>query len=140
MKVYDAYYVPPRCDTQVFSEKFQTLIKINRCILSEQETTYSTVFFHFFNRFLFPDAEKGCIFHQPVLHKDRHGHSNKPDGYIAKLKSGVPSIPILVTDFKKTDFKKALSESLGYFQSISTLSKLHEPMLVMPSTPTKLTP
>ena len=76
-----------------------------------------------------------------MLHKDRHGHNSKPDGYVAKLKSGVPSTSILVSNFKKTDYIiKALSESLGYFQSISTLSKLHKPMLVMPSTPIKLTP
>ena len=120
MKVYGAYYAPSRYvhDTQVFSEKFQTLMKINRytpCILGDRETTYSSVFFHLLDRFLFPDAEKGCILRQPVLHKDRYGHSNKPDGYTAKLKSGVSSTPILVSDLRRLTLKRHFLRALDIF-------------------------
>ena len=83
--------------------------------------------------------ENGCVLHQPVLCKDKHGHSNKPDGYIVKYTNDIPSIPILVSGFKKNaqDYKKAITESVGYFQSIATVSGLHEPLLVMPCTPTQ---
>ena len=146
MKVYDAFHdvSPPSNDAQVFSKEFKTLMEVDEYIphiLGGQEGTYSSAFFRLLDRFLFPKKEKGCVLHQPVLHKDKHGHSNKPDGYSAKLNSGMLSTPILVLDFKKSynEYHKAFPESLGYFQSISTLSGRLEPMLVMPSTPTKLT-
>ena len=96
-------------------------------------------FFRLLDGFLVQEKDKVCVLHQPVLHTDKPGHNNKPDGYVTKLNNGVPSMPILVSDFKKSyDYQKAFSESLGYFQTIVTLSKRLEPMLVMPSTPTKL--
>ena len=145
MKVYDAFHVsPPNNDAREFSKEFRILMEVDKYIpyiLGGQEGSYSSVFFRLLDRFLFPEKEKGCVLHQPVLRKDKYGHSNKPDGYSAKLDGGVPSTPILVLGFKEsyTEYHKAFSESLGYFQSISTLSGRLEPMLVMPSTPTKLT-
>jgi len=83
------------------------------------EYTYTAVFFRTLNRFPFPDDVVGCVLHQPVLIT----HQNRPDGYIAYLQDGLPSSPILVSDFKKDDagYNVALRESLGYYQCIATL-------------------
>jgi len=54
--------------------------------------------------------------------------------YIAQLRDGMPSSPILVSDFKRDDYDTTYTESLGYFQSIVAVGGLCAPMLVMPST------
>ena len=143
MEIYNIYHKSPSDNAQKFCNRFQALMNVNKykpCILGDLESSYSSVFYHALDKFLFPTKENGCILHQPVLCKDKHGHSNKPDGYIVKYTNDIPSIPILVSGFKKNaqDYKKAITESVGYFQSIATVSGLHEPPLVMPCTPTKV--
>jgi len=93
--------------------------------------------FRALDRVSFPNGEDGCVLHELALAKDVDNHVNSPDGYIASLKDGLPSSPILVSDFKKEDedYDKAVDESIGYFQCVVTSSELFVPILVMPCTP-----
>ena len=144
MKVYDAFHDTPSTDVNNFSEQVIKCMDIdhqyNQKNLDSIETTYSSAFFYLLNGFLFPGNVKGCVLHRPEL-MPVNNHCNIPDGYIAKLTDGVPSAPILVSGFKNhsSDEGKAYTASLGYFQSISSISRNHDPLLVMPCLPHKLT-
>jgi len=141
LSVYDSYCKPPSGEAECFAKRFKSLMKINKYkILSDYELSYSSVFFQALDRFLFPSGkEKMCVLHEPVL-ANTNGHHNKPDGYIACLKEGCPSSPILVSDFKKIDgdYDQAVNESIGYFQSVVDIAKKFFPLLVMPCTPDTL--
>ena len=136
MDIYDQFCSVPEEDDRKFSERFTNMMKgfsyrQDPKVLSDEEYVYSAMFFRALDRFLFPEDDTGCILHQPSLTtKDR------PDGYIATLKSDLPSLPILTSDFKKQneDFKVAKRESIGYFQSIMTSCGKYFPVLVMPCT------
>jgi len=94
-------------------------------ILSAWELSYSSVFFQTLDRFLFSSGEKMCVLREPILAKDLDGHHNIPNGYVARLKEGLPSSRILVSDFKKNDgdYDQAENESIGYFQSVVDIAK-----------------
>lgn len=143
LSVYDHYSHNPSPEAVDFAKRLRSLMQIDQydpIVLGHLEYTYSSVFFRALDRFLFPDSEIGCVLHEPVLAKDSNNHTNRPDGYIALLKDGLPSSPILVSDFKKDDkeYGKAVNESLGYFQCVVDVAKLYVPILVMPCTPNKL--
>ena len=142
LSMFESYSGSPIPVAQQFSERFVSLMKVYQYqpkVLDSLEYTYSSVFSQALDRFLFEDVGEGCVLHQPVLVEDSN-HSNRPDSYIARLKGGVPSSPILVSDFKQDlhDYNVAYNESLGYFQSVVSVAQLYEPMLVMPCTPDKL--
>ena len=143
LSVYNRYCCDPSSEAVNFAKQFTSLMQISRYsppVLGHLEYTYSSVFFRALDRFLFPDSKEGCVLHEPVLAKDSSNHSNRPDGYIAILKDGLPSSPILVSDFKKDDkdYAEAVDESIGYFQCAVDVANLYVPMLVMPCTPNKL--
>ena len=142
LEVYDKFIANPNSDAIKFSEKFCNLMDINKyqpTVLHDYENTYTAVFSQSLDRYLFPgnQPEDGCVLHQPVFSKD---NCNKPDCYIVQLSNGIPSYPLLVSDFKRDDneYDKARSESLGYYQSAVTVADLKVPVLVMPCTPRTL--
>ena len=142
--MYESYSGSPIPVAQQFSERFVSLMKVYQYqpkVLDSLEYTYSSVFSQALDRFLFEDVGEGCVLHQPVLVKDsNHSYRSRPDSYIARLENGVPSSPILVSDFEKDlcDYNVAYNESLGCFQSVVSVAQLNDPMLVMPCTPDKL--
>ena len=144
LSVYDHYYNSSEAkdsSAEEFSQRFKMLMTHQyQGVLGTLEHTYSSVIFQALDRFLFPGGTEGCVLHQPVLAKDHKQHNNRPDGYVLYFKDGLPSLPILVSDFKKEDkdYDTALNESIGYFQVVVSAARLYVPMLVMPCTPNQL--
>ena len=139
VKIYNATLQKPTPDAAEFANKFHRIMEVKNYtpkVLNDFEIVYTSVFFRALDRFLFKDANDGCVLHQPCLQM-----SSKPDGYVATLTNHQPSYPILVSDFKRDpdEYNKAFVESLGYFQCIAqSLYRDIRPMLVMPCTPTRL--
>ena len=122
------------CDeARLFSRELTKLLLQKPKVLENHESSYMSIFFQTLDRYL--AGENLRVLHQPVLAKDIHSHKIIPDGCIFKLDDGVLSqYPVLVSDFKTEDYKKAVTESLGYFQCAVTVSRKLVPILVMPAT------
>ena len=90
------------------------------------------------DRYLFPnESPKGCVLHQPALLEDKT-HCNVPDGHVVKLRDGLHSHPMLISDYKKGIMKLLNGKSLGYFQSVITICRKPLPLLVKPGSLTEL--
>ena len=92
-------------DSVKFVDTLSKLMKLN-ChqpkILKEYEASYSAIFFQALDRYLFlNESPKGCVLHQPALLEDKT-HCNVPDGYVVKLRDGLHSHPMLISDYKKS--------------------------------------
>ena len=139
MLIYDKFCEQPSNAALQFAQRYNRLMSFGDyqpAILQGYELSASAVFFQALDRFLFADDDqKGCILHQAVLGDNR---KNRPDGYMAKLRDGLPSTPVLVSDFKFQPGEIVELESLGYFQSVLNTCGMYFPMLVMASTPTVL--
>ena len=119
MKVYNKFNSDPDDAAINFVDQcIKKIIKVDEYqpkVFGTDEMSYTSIFFHSLDRYLFPDATKGCVIHQPVIAGMK---KNKPDGYCVKLNNSQPVLSLLASDMKvnKEDFEIAELESLGYCQ------------------------
>ena len=98
--IYNATLQEPSLDAAEFANKFHRIMGVKNYtpkVLNDVEIVYTSVFFRALDRFLFKDANDGCVLHQPCLEM-----SSKPDGYVATLTNHQPSSLILNVTPKST--------------------------------------
>ena len=91
------------------------------------EAFYTSILAQEFDRFLKDYVEDDIAsFHQiPIKHNKISATADSyPDFYFAQVRNGIPTKPLLVTDFKKEDkeYGTAEAESFGYCLDIQDLS------------------
>lgn len=106
------------------------------------EAFYTSILAQEFDRFLKDYVEDDIAsFHQiPIKHNKISATADSyPDFYFAQVRNGIPTKPLLVTDFKKEDkeYGTAEAESFGYCLDILHHSRSFNPILAIPGTTKK---
>ena len=83
----------------------------SEALFHPDERTYASLLCRELDRFLFADADVGCVIHRSALRGEKQ---NYPDGYVVQLDESKPSRPWLVYSFKMNCMDTAEVESLGY--------------------------